>query len=182
MGHIPFWFFFAAVPAVLAFAAPAPQNHKSVLILGGGVAGIIAARSLHEKGIHDFLIVEARDELGGRLHSMEFGADGRRATIELGANWIQGTQEGLGPANPILTLAQKHGVEAVESDFYDSISGSHPFLIWVYVNSLNLATYDETGPVDYFETFNKAVDAYTNLTIAGGGLRIRSRRHNICFS
>ncbi|KAJ3003893.1 hypothetical protein NUW54_g5077 [Trametes sanguinea] len=41
--------------------------HKdaSVLILGGGVAGVIAARTLHAKGITNFTIVEAK---GGYLH------------------------------------------------------------------------------------------------------------------
>ncbi|KAJ6482097.1 amine oxidase [Mycena vitilis] len=147
--------FLAAATAGLALASPASStakaNQKSVLILGGGVAGVIAARTLHEQGVNDFLIVEARDELGGRLHSMEFGAEGRRATIELGANWIQGTQEGNGPANPILLLARKHNLTAVESDYYDSI-----------------VTYDEAGPADYLDVFDKAIDAYTNLTVVGG--------------
>ncbi len=37
-----------------------PTGHGSVLILGGGVAGVIAARTLHERGITNFKIVEAR--------------------------------------------------------------------------------------------------------------------------
>jgi polyamine oxidase len=119
-----------AATAGLAVAGPplrrakptsAPKHDTTVLILGGGVAGVIAARTLHEKGIDRFLIVEARDELGGRMRSTPFGAEGHRATVELGANWIQGTQEGNGPANPILTLAQKHGLKTAESDFYTSI-------------------------------------------------------------
>ena len=60
-----------------------PKHHK-VLILGGGVAGVIAARTLHQNGIDDFVIVEARHELGGRMMSHSFGGK----TIELGANWI----------------------------------------------------------------------------------------------
>ncbi|KAJ7614908.1 amine oxidase [Roridomyces roridus] len=135
-----------------ASTAGTTQNDKTVLILGGGVAGIIAARTLAEQKVTNFLIVEARDELGGRMHSMEFGAPGRTSVIELGANWIQGTQEGTGPANPIYTLAQKYGLKAVESDFYESVE-----------------TYDETGKVDYLKTLNDAVDAYTDLTVVGGG-------------
>ena len=101
--------------------APKP---KQVLILGGGVAGVLAARKLAEEGITDFVIVEARDELGGRMHSTSFGAPGRQLTVELGANWIQGTQEGNGPANPILVLARKHNLSAVESDYTTSMSWS----------------------------------------------------------
>ncbi|KAJ7476015.1 amine oxidase [Mycena latifolia] len=148
----------AAATAGIVLAGPAlhrpsppPEHDTTVLILGGGVAGIIAARTLHEKGIDRFLIVEARDELGGRMRSTQFGAEDRRATVELGANWIQGTQEGNGPANPILTLAEKHELQTVESDFYSSI-----------------ATYGETGEEDYLAVVDKAIDAYTNLTVAGG--------------
>ncbi|KAJ6510494.1 amine oxidase [Mycena sanguinolenta] len=149
----------------VTFAPPPPpiENHRSVLILGGGVAGIIAARTLHDQGIDDFLIVEARDELGGRLRSKQFGADDRRVTVELGANWIQGTQEGNGPANPILTLARKHGLKASESDFYDS-----------------MVTYDETGPVDYLGVFNKAVADYTTLAVAGGARVQRKQVDSTC--
>lgn len=35
-------------------------DHTSVLILGGGVAGVIAARTLYEQGITNFTIIEAR--------------------------------------------------------------------------------------------------------------------------
>lgn len=88
------------------------KNH-TVLILGGGVAGIIAARTLYEQGIRDFLIIEARSELGGRLKSHNFSG----VTVEAGANWVQGTQEGNGPANPIFTLAKKWGVKTQFNDF-----------------------------------------------------------------
>jgi polyamine oxidase len=101
-----------------------PPKPKQVLILGGGVAGVQAARKLTEEGITDFLIVEARDELGGRMHSTSFGAPGRQLTVELGANWIQGTQEGNGPANPIFVLARKHNLSVVKSDYTTSISAS----------------------------------------------------------
>ena len=35
-----------------------------VAVLGGGMAGIIAARTLHEQGVDDFVIIEGRDTLG----------------------------------------------------------------------------------------------------------------------
>ena len=41
------------------------SKDASVLILGGGVSGIITARTLNENGITNFRIIEARDELGG---------------------------------------------------------------------------------------------------------------------
>lgn len=54
---------------ILSQSTPPDYAHAQVLILGGGVAGVIAARTLQERGISDFIIVEARHELGGRLMS-----------------------------------------------------------------------------------------------------------------
>jgi polyamine oxidase len=96
---------------------PSVSKHHKVLILGGGVAGVIAARTLHQNGIDDFLIVEARHELGGRMMSHTFAGK----TIELGANWIQGTQTGNGPANPIFELATKHNIMTQSNDGFGSV-------------------------------------------------------------
>ena len=97
---------------------PPVSKHHKVLILGGGVTGVIAARTLHQNGIDDFLIVEARHELGGRMMSHTFAGK----TIELGANWIQGTQTGNGPANPIFELATKHNITSQSNDGFGSVS------------------------------------------------------------
>jgi len=93
-----------------------------VLIFGGGVAGVLAARKLTARG-SDFVIVEARDELGSCMHSTSFGAPGRQVTVELDANWIQGTQEGNLPEKPIFALARKQNVSVAETD-YTSVSAS----------------------------------------------------------
>lgn len=114
--------FFAAIPYIGGLVIPGPprnvkptgsrSNDATVLILGGGVAGIIAARTLHQQGIQSFLIIEARGELGGRLKSHNFSG----VTVEAGANWIHGTQYGDGPENPIFTLAKKWGVKTQFND------------------------------------------------------------------
>ena len=91
--------------------------HHKVLILGGGVTGVIAARTLHEAGIDDFLLIEARDELGGRMQTAPFAGE----IIEQGPNWIQGTQTDDGPANPIFVLAQKHKLKTQFNDWFGSV-------------------------------------------------------------
>ena len=93
-------------------------KHHKVLILGGGVAGVIAARTLHQNGIDDFLIVDALDELGGRMMSRNFAGK----IVELGATWVQGTQTGDGPANPIFELVKKHNISTKSNDWFGSIS------------------------------------------------------------
>jgi polyamine oxidase len=103
-----------------------PDNHDdssyvikdaTVLILGGGVAGIIAARTLLEQGISEFLIVEAGHELGGRLRSRNFGGSSVAYTVETGANWVQG----YGPENPIHRLATKHGLKSTLNTYYENV-------------------------------------------------------------
>ena len=44
-----------------------------VLVIGGGPAGIQAAATLKENGIDDYLILEATDELGAHLKTVDFG-------------------------------------------------------------------------------------------------------------
>jgi polyamine oxidase len=60
-----------------------PRKDATVLILGGGVSGVIAAKTLTEHGIKNFKIIEARDELGGRLHNKMFGEPGRQVNVEV---------------------------------------------------------------------------------------------------
>jgi polyamine oxidase len=75
-----------------------------VAILGGGISGTIAARTLAQANISDFLIIEARPLLGGRIQATEFVGQ----TVELGANWVQGTANNVtGKVNPIWELVLK---------------------------------------------------------------------------
>lgn len=70
---------------------------------------MIAARTLHEQGISDFIVIEARDQLGGRLMSHTLGAmGGKQHIVEVGANWVQGTESLDGRENPIWALAKRH--------------------------------------------------------------------------
>lgn len=43
-----------------------------MLILGGGLAGVTAARTLQAAGMRDFLLLEAADRLGGRMLETKF--------------------------------------------------------------------------------------------------------------
>ena len=45
----------------------AKQPHRKVLILGAGLSGIIAGKTLQDSGIDDFLILEGQDYIGGRI-------------------------------------------------------------------------------------------------------------------
>lgn len=144
-------------------------NHTTVLILGGGMTGIIAARTLHEQGIDDFIILDAKTQLGGRMSAKTFGVTGRQVVIEAGPNWVQGTQQGNGPANPIWELALKHNLTTAYSDWYGSVSmyivlslGIHTVYLWT------LATYDDSGYNNYTDVFNNAINNFAQATVVAG--------------
>ena len=60
---------------------------QSVLIIGAGVAGLSAAQRLAAAGVH-VIILEARDRLGGRIHTLR---DRRLPVpVELGAEFVHG--------------------------------------------------------------------------------------------
>lgn len=50
------------------------------------MAGITAAQTLSTHGVTNFLILEGKDRIGGRLKDMDF--EGIR--MEVGAQWITG--------------------------------------------------------------------------------------------
>lgn len=59
-----------------------------VAILGAGVAGLAAARVLHEHKI-DFIALEARERVGGRIFSLH--DESLPVAIELGAEFVHGS-------------------------------------------------------------------------------------------
>jgi len=64
-------------------------TESGVVVVGAGLAGLVAARELVENGIRP-LVLEARDRVGGRLLNEEIG-DGK--IVEVGGQWIGPTQE-----------------------------------------------------------------------------------------
>ncbi|CAD0201751.1 unnamed protein product [Chrysodeixis includens] len=76
-------------------------NKCNVLIIGAGMAGLAAANYLHKNGMQDFIILEARKRIGGRIISIPM----KSINVELGANWIHGV---LG--NPIFEIAMANGL------------------------------------------------------------------------
>lgn len=85
--------------AELGEIGPARKS-KKVLVIGGGVAGCMAAKTLVERG-HDVTLMESSDKLGGRLHEiscLSFKFDMRRhlqwlmrSTMKCGAKILLNT-------------------------------------------------------------------------------------------
>ena len=69
-------------------------------IVGGGAAGIAAAREARNRGL-SALILEASDRVGGRAHTVEWEGH----ALDLGATWLHSTGH-----NPLVPLAEELGV------------------------------------------------------------------------
>ena len=103
---------------------------RSALVLGAGVSGLQCAVLLQQKGV-SVTILEARDRIGGRLHTDENGLD-------IGGHWIHGggpdehvaaySKDAIGPAqlNPVRALCDDLGIETKLTDGDSCYIGSVP--------------------------------------------------------
>lgn len=83
---------------VAAVVAPGGR----VVVVGAGVAGLVAARDLVAAGL-DVVVVEARDRVGGRLVTDRTTG----APVDLGASWVHGAA-----GNPLVPLLADGAVDA----------------------------------------------------------------------
>jgi monoamine oxidase len=75
------------------------NSDAEVAVIGGGAAGIGAARRLREAGVKA-LIVEARNRLGGRAWTIEAGG----FPVDLGCGWLHSAER-----NPWTKIAEAQG-------------------------------------------------------------------------
>jgi len=82
-----------------------------VIIIGAGFAGLSAAYYLHKKNI-EFIILESRERIGGRVFSQEIDK-GEKLVVELGAEWVGASHERL------IDLTQEMGL-GLENNQFDT--------------------------------------------------------------
>ena len=105
---------------MLLETADVERKRTGIVIIGAGASGIGAAEYLYNLLVKKdnnnlsipFLVLEARDRIGGRIHKQTFGG----IEVEMGANWIHGQHEkdyndtgGSGPpqfTNPLWDFKQ----------------------------------------------------------------------------
>ncbi|MCP4289186.1 MAG: NAD(P)/FAD-dependent oxidoreductase [Gammaproteobacteria bacterium] len=81
--------------------ASTPTNPE-VVIIGAGIAGLEAAKTLHAKGI-SFVVLEASNRIGGRVHTDNdiFGVP-----FDMHAHWVN-----YPTANPLIEYGQNNGFD-----------------------------------------------------------------------
>lgn len=100
-----------------ARAAPAAGLNRfagvdyDVIVIGGGFAGVTAARNARAQGLR-VLLLEARTRLGGRTHTVDFASH----RVELGGTWIHWSQPF------VWAEKERYGLEVVETP---STPGAH---------------------------------------------------------
>eukprot|EP01064_Diplonema_japonicum_P016368 TRINITY_DN24388_c0_g1_i1.p1 TRINITY_DN24388_c0_g1~~TRINITY_DN24388_c0_g1_i1.p1 ORF type:complete len:494 (+),score=123.41 TRINITY_DN24388_c0_g1_i1:56-1537(+) len=83
------------------------MGEKKVVVIGGGLAGLTAARRLYDSG-YDVVVLEARDHVGGRVWTnTDWGV-----TIDVGATFIHGVEN-----NPLTSLAAHYNLPIIKADY-----------------------------------------------------------------
>lgn len=85
----------------------ASGSGRRVLVLGAGLAGLAAAKTLIQAGF-EVQVLEGRGRLGGRTWTSTHWQD---APLDMGASWIHGTR-----GNPLTELAKLAGAELAQTD------------------------------------------------------------------
>ncbi|KDP37732.1 hypothetical protein JCGZ_05222 [Jatropha curcas] len=91
-------------------------SSPSVIVIGGGIAGISAARALHDASFQ-VVLLESRDRLGGRVHTdFSFGFP-----VDLGASWLHGVCK----ENPLAPLIGRLGLPLYRTSGDNSVLYDH---------------------------------------------------------
>ncbi|XP_005359010.1 amine oxidase [flavin-containing] B, partial [Microtus ochrogaster] len=77
------------------------SNKCDVIVVGGGISGMAAAKLLHDSGL-SVVVLEARDRVGGRTYTIR---NKNVKYVDLGGSYVGPTQ------NRILRLAKELGLE-----------------------------------------------------------------------
>ncbi|GLT97364.1 hypothetical protein SLE2022_149320 [Rubroshorea leprosula] len=88
----------------------------TVIVIGGGISGLAAARILHDASFK-VILLESRDRIGGRIHTdYSFGCP-----VDMGASWLHGVCN----ENPLAPLIRSLGLTLYRTSGDDSVLYDH---------------------------------------------------------
>ena len=90
------------------------SKEVKVLVIGAGISGLAAAKSLNDSG-YDVTMLEAKDRIGGRLYTdRSLGVP-----LEVGANWIHDNNP---ETNPIMKIKDELGLQTHKCSLAGSVA------------------------------------------------------------
>mmetsp|Transcript_3042 Transcript_3042/g.4269 ORF Transcript_3042/g.4269 Transcript_3042/m.4269 type:complete len:581 (-) Transcript_3042:161-1903(-) len=98
-----------ASPSKLATLAPSNGQIFDVIVIGAGVSGLTAAKTLQTAG-KNLIVLEGRNRIGGRTYSNKTSS----FPCDIGANWVHNFDT---TKNPILNLATGFGLHLLPFDW-----------------------------------------------------------------
>jgi len=114
---------------------------ESVIVVGAGFAGLGAARTLHDAGV-EVVVVEARERIGGRAHTIELDGVG----VDVGAAWLQQF-----PRNGLARRAEQLGLPLRSTTFAAPLAAAPDGAVGDVPAALHdlaaLASIDDTRPL-----------------------------------
>lgn len=125
----------------------------STLVIGAGIAGLSAARSLSDAG-RSVTVLEARSRIGGRIQTSRIWSG---LPVDLGASWIHGI---IG--NPLTAMAQDARIRTVQTRYENAQLHIAP--------SLRARGVGDDGEAWISRTVERALQAAETL---GGDISLR---------
>lgn len=126
------------------WTASVAARGERIVVVGAGFAGLGAASRLTDAGF-ECVLIEARDRLGGRAHTVML--DGVRGEPPVGADagaaWLQQFAR-----NPFADVVRSLGVQPVPTDFHAALAGSadgHVGAVPEALEALRIAALALTG-------------------------------------
>jgi (S)-6-hydroxynicotine oxidase len=131
------------------------------VVVGGGLAGLVAARNLRRAGLR-VLLLEARDRLGGRVFARELAGTGLR--VDFGGTWV---------------IPAEHPALFAELDRYGIGTVVTPEPTW-YASELN-GTVRASGDIDraVLDDLARVFDAIRSTGRESESLGELARRHAV---
>ncbi|KAI3925376.1 hypothetical protein MKW92_025335 [Papaver armeniacum] len=114
----------------------AREHTPTVIVVGAGMSGITAAKTLSDAGIKNILILEATNRIGGRIRKTNFAG----VPVEVGASWVEGVNGEQ--VNPIWTLVNKICLRTYYSDFDQVANHTYKQMGGLYEESVAQQAYD----------------------------------------
>ncbi|KAF1891018.1 hypothetical protein Lal_00001153 [Lupinus albus] len=124
------------------------QHTPSVIVIGAGISGVAAARSLYDASFK-VTVLESRDRLGGRIHTdYSLGCP-----VDMGASWLHGVCN----ENPLAPLIRRLGLTLYRTSGDNSVLYDHDLESYMLFN-IDGHQVPQQMVVEIGETFKRILE------------------------